>query len=249
MRCVFLFLLTLSTLLAVSAHADSIYRGSQIKVVYADKWDPISYGVRGKAYGLLPELVDKILAKRMGMKVIHLAVPWGRAQEMVKAGEADAFITTVTAQRLEYALPGKTKFFLLPFSPVVRKTDSKVHTLTDPDDLSAYKDQLFCDVLGNGWADIFYKSQPVRVYIAPSIKECLRLLAANRVQGVIHARPVAEKYITDLKLQDKLTVLDLQSDLSPNFAFLLSKKSSLGPDFVTHLDRLLSETPHDQTNN
>ncbi|WP_417795238.1 substrate-binding periplasmic protein [Terasakiella pusilla] len=249
MRCVFLFLLTLCGIFTPSAYADSIYRGSQIKVVYANQWDPVSYGSSDAAYGLLPDLVDKILAQQMGMKVVHIPVPWGRAQEMVKYGEADAFVTTVTPERLEYAYATKTKFFLLPFNAVVRRDDAKAQTLTDPDDLSAYKNDLFCDVLGNGWATNFYKDQPVRLYIAPSIKECLRLLAAKRVQGIVHAKPVVEKYIAALNLGSQLTVLTPPSKLSPNFAFLLSKKSSLGPDFIHDLDMFLSTIPHDPTSN
>lgn len=249
MRCVFLFLLTLCDIFISAAHADSIYRGSQIKVVYANQWDPISYGSQGMAYGLLPDLVEQTLGQQMGMKVVHLPVPWGRAQEMVRHGEADAFITTVTQERLKYAYATQTRFFLLPFNLVVRRGNPNVRTQANSDDLSAYKDNLFCDVLGNGWATNFYKDQPVRLYIAPSIKECLRLLSANRVQGIVHAKPVVEKYIASLNLEDQVTVIEPASRLSPNFAFLLSKKSPFGRDFVTYLDETLSEMSHDQTNN
>ncbi|MDV7339708.1 transporter substrate-binding domain-containing protein [Terasakiella sp. A23] len=222
------------------AQADQPYGGTEISVVYANQWAPISYEEGGEIKGLLPDRMDEILAQQMGMKVTHIPSPWGRAQKLVERGSVDAFVTTVTPKRLQYSSASEAKVFILPFVPVVRSFDLKVKSFKDADDLSQYKDQLFCDVLGNGWADYFYKDKPVQVYTAPTIKECLLLLRAGRVQSIIHAEPVLRKYIKELDLEKALTVLPRPSARSPKFSLMISKKSRLDQDFLDYFDQHLA---------
>ncbi len=221
-------------------HADQPYAGTEISIVYANQWAPVSYEEAGTIKGLLPERMDQILTRQMGMKVTHIPAPWGRAQMMVERGLADAFVTTPTPKRLKYSTASQTKVFILPFVPAVRSFDLKVQSLQDSDDLSAYKDQLFCDVLGNGWADYFYKDKPVKVYTAPTIKECLLLLRAGRVQAIIHAEPVLKKYVKALKLEKSITILPRPSKKSPQFSLMISKKSRLDDEFMDYFDQYMT---------
>lgn len=239
MKALFAIFVTTFTFVTSQGFAQSPYSDQEITIAYANQWAPISYDDHGIAKGLLPERVETILGKRLGMKVRHLPVPWGRAQFLVETGQVDAFVTTITPKRLTYALASKSKIFLLPFVPVVRSYDAKVQKLKNPDDLSLYQGELFCDVLGNGWADYFYKDKPVEIYTAPSIKECLKLLRAHRVEAIIHARPVVKKYINELGLHKELSLLNIPSEKSPNFSFLLSKKSSFDQAFLDYFDQTI----------
>lgn len=120
---------------------------------------------------------------------------------------------------------------------MTNKLDDHLNGLVSPDDLSEFKDTIFCDVLGNGWADYFYNDKPVTVYKAPTIIECLKLLASKRVSGIIHAQPVLELYIKNLGLNDKLFVHTTPSERSPVFPLLISKKVKLAKEILTSFDR------------
>jgi polar amino acid transport system substrate-binding protein len=230
--CVFIFALMLNQ----STWAGQDLHGVKIQIVYAEDWNPVSYGRKNPARGLLPDKMDSLLSKELGMIVTHTPVPWGRAQRMVEMGSADAFVTTVTPKRLEFARASKSKVFVLPFVAAVKRNSDAASKLHNPDDLSAFKDHLFCDVLGNGWADNFYKDKPVKVHIAPSIKECLKLLNAGRVDAIIHAAPVMDEYVKELSLSNEIKISQQSSQQSPQFSLLVSKKSPLGQDFLDIFD-------------
>lgn len=238
MTKIFFFILLLILCLDRQAIAEPTVKGKFIKIVYADNWAPISYREGNKVLGILPEKMDDLLSKQMGMQIEHAPVPWGRAQKMVEMGRADAFVTTPTPERLKYTYPSKSNVFVIPFIAVVKKFKTINSLLNDPDDLSKLKDYLFCDVLGNGWANYFYKDKPVKLHIVPTIKDCLNLLNAERVDAIIHAGPVLEHYIKELGLQNSLTTKPKASVRSPKFRLLVSKKSPLGENFIKTFDIL-----------
>lgn len=227
--------------LGVSAHAENPLRDQKISIAYADNWAPISQGEYPPAQGLLPARMEVILSQHLKMKVSHIPMPWGRAQNMVEMGNVDAFVTTSTPKRLEYAYASNSKVFFLPFVAAVKKSTIAAENLKDPDDLSAFPQRTFCDVLGNGWADYFYKDKPVRLFIVPTIMECLKLLDAERVDGIIHAAPVLQKYVQEMGLSHSIEVRSKPSKKSPNFSLLLSKKSPLGKAFLDQFDQHFQE--------
>lgn len=228
--------LLLSSNLAFAQNKNDVF-----KIVYADSWFPISYIENQEAKGILPELMEKLLSDGLNVQVKHIAVPWGRAQEMIKNGYADAFITTVTKDRLSYSYASEETVYKLPFVAAIKKNSPIRTRLEDPDNLQDFSSKTFCDVLGNGWADAFYKDKPVRVHIVPTIKECLKLLDVGRVDAIVHAKPVLEHYTKEIGLESSIVILDSPSVRSPDFALLLSKKSRFGQDFLLNFDHFMEE--------
>ncbi|MCW8915666.1 MAG: transporter substrate-binding domain-containing protein [Magnetovibrio sp.] len=222
-------------LLATSANADD--NNFQIRLVYADTWKPISYSENGKVKGLLPQAIDRILSDHPGVTIEHIAVPWARAQIMVKNGKADGMITTPTAERLQYTLRSENNIVLLPFVLATNKNSKRLNELDDVDNLKPVAGKIFCDVLGNGWAENYYKDKPVVVRIAPTIKECLRMLSVNRVDGIVHAHPVLDMYVNELGLQYNIRIHTSPSLLSPTFPLLISKKNSKAKEILTSFDK------------
>lgn len=233
------FLLCLTGPLAFANN--SFFLGKEIKIVYAENWAPISYGEQNTVKGILPEIIDHILAKNLGMNVTHIPVPWARAQKMVESGQADAFITTATAARLKYSEASKHTLYTLPFVGATKTGSQTEKLFSDPDDLSHLYEKRFCDVLGNGWATAFYQDKPVKLHIVPTIRECLLLLNAGRVDVIIHAGPVLRKYISELNLEDKISIMKKPSLKSPAFPLLVSKKSNLPKGFLKKFDTFIDE--------
>ncbi len=54
---------------------------------YFGDWKPYSWVEKGKMQGILIDIAEKALVKRMGLKASHKGYPWARAQELVKSGE------------------------------------------------------------------------------------------------------------------------------------------------------------------
>lgn len=188
--------------------------------------------------------MEKILSNHSEMTIEHIPVPWARAQKMVKNGQAHGMVTTPTPERLEYSYRSKNSVFLLPFVAVTHAEDRRFMQELDPDTLALYRDKVFCDVLGNGWADNFYRDKPVKVHTVPTITECLKLLAARRVVGIVHAQPVLKLYIENLGLEDTLKLHDIASKLSPEFPLLISKKVKNAKEIIASFDKHFNEDRH-----
>jgi len=45
------------------------------------------------------------------LTIEHIAVPWARAQQMVRTGKADGMVTTATPARLEYTYKSQNSVF------------------------------------------------------------------------------------------------------------------------------------------
>ena len=217
------------------------------RIVYANNWNPISYVENGQTKGILPDRVEYLLGQIMGLPVEHIAVPWGRAQKMVREGSADAFITTVTPERLTYSTPTQDSLFHVPFVLTTLKGSFSDQRLKSPDNLIPVMGATFCDVLGNGWATQFYQNKPVNVHYAPTIEECLKMLRVGRVSGIIHAQAVIKHYADIMGLHNEIHIFPTPAQSSPSFPILVSNKSVWKDRFLKDFNIRFSQKLDKQT--
>ncbi|WP_417822222.1 substrate-binding periplasmic protein [Terasakiella sp.] len=217
------------------------------RIVYANNWNPISYIENGKTKGILPDRVEHLLGQIMGMRVEHIAVPWGRAQKMIRDGAADAFITTVTPERLTYSTPTQDSLFYVPFVLATLKESAADQRLKSPDNLIPVMGSTFCDVLGNGWATQFYQNKPVKVHYAPTIEECLKMLQVGRVSGIVHAQAVVKHYADIMGLGKTIHIFPTPAQSSPTFPILVSNKSVWKDRFLKEFNSRFSQKLDTQT--
>lgn len=212
---------------------------NEIHMVYANKWPPFSSGHGGDVVGILPDIVRAIIEDRMGYKVIHEGVPWARAQKNIEFGQADAFITTPTDERLEYSIRSKSDVVQMPFQAFTRARGTAFDQLKQQhvnSDLSYFH---FCDVLGNGWAESFYQTRGISFETVPTLNNCLKLISMGRADILVHARPVTEKFLKKLGLEDKIVTHPYVYSESPSFPLLLSKKSNVDDRFMMKFDETI----------
>ncbi|MCZ4280178.1 transporter substrate-binding domain-containing protein [Kiloniella laminariae] len=211
-------------------------------MAYAETWAPISSGQGPSVEGILPSIIDEVISRRMGIEVEHQGLPWARAQEMVRSGGVDAFITTPTMERMAFSSSSTGVVFTLRFQPVVRKGSEEERLLRTEEDLTRYlASRRYCDVLGNGWATRFYKDKALAYVVVPTIDICLKHLAEGKADIVVHATPVVQNFMNQLDLTDEIVILQLIMASSPDFPLLLSKKSSFGKGFLDKFDETLAE--------
>ncbi|MCP4117643.1 MAG: amino acid ABC transporter substrate-binding protein [Desulfobacteraceae bacterium] len=129
-----------------------------MKFVYMVNYAPFSfYDENGEVIGMQPEIVQSI-ADRLGIEVVHELYPWERSQQMVKAGKADAMLTTPTVKRFEYAVFAKEETCPHIWNLFIRKGDERmaklIPTFKGIEDLKKIK---LIDFIGNGWTKVFMK--------------------------------------------------------------------------------------------
>lgn len=241
MRIVALLLLAFSTLIIMQANAQSEDAAPTMSLVYSSTWAPMSVGDDEKVRGIIPDLLEEIIQNRMGIKVRHIGLPWARAQTFIEYGGADGFVTTPTEPRLKYSIQSKENALPIPFHAFVGKNSPTEIQLRAGTPLEKLQSARYCDVLGNGWATAFYKKRNIDYEIAQSLENCLKMLASNRIEVVVHAAPVTQFAITKLSLNDQITMMPHAYSESPDFPLLISKRSNFGQDFLDKFDAVLIE--------
>lgn len=234
--------LCLTALLTLShAPAGNAEGKRDFTVVYAAEWSPYSYGFGSDVDGILPRLMDRIFAEIEGYELVHDGLPWERAQQVFFGGRVDGMVATATRKRLGHARKSVQAALEIPFHPIVRRNSPlKDRLLADPslNDLRGYR---YCDVLGNGWAEEFYRNRNVTVSVAPTIENCLLQLKLDRVDIVIHAKPVLEIFRRQLDLDDVLEIVDLKYEESPAFPLLVSNAFADPEDLIDRFDQAVSQ--------
>ncbi len=210
-------------------------------IAYASEWSPYSYGLGADVQGILPRLMDSIFAGIEDYEVVHSGLPWERAQQVFFGGLVDGMVTTATQKRLKYSRPSREAALEIPFHPIIRvDSEFEEDILRDPE-LKVLKDLRYCDVLGNGWAEEFYSNRGIEYSIAPTIDHCLLQLSLNRVDVVVHAKPVLEIFKTRLGLGEQLKIVDLKYEESPQFPLLVSNSFERAPDLIEKFDREIAQ--------
>jgi polar amino acid transport system substrate-binding protein len=210
-------------------------------IVYASQWSPISYGIGGDVDGILPRLMDEVFSGIEGFEITHNGLPWERAQKVFFGGIVDGMVTTATKKRLAHASQSAEAALEIPFHPIVRRNSELKKRLSEDKSLGDLKEYRYCDVLGNGWAEEFYKKRDIEFSIAPTIDHCLLQLQLNRVDIVIHAKPVLEIFKKKLGLDEELEIVDLKYDESPKFPLLVSNSYAHRDEITKQFDLAVSQ--------
>lgn len=136
-----------------------------LRIAFAIDLVPLSFEEKGVARGLFVDIAREAFEKRLQVPLSISLFPWERAQQMVRQGEADGFITIATKARREYANCGRIPVLNVPLHPLVRADDAKRKKIAAAKSLAELKPYEIVSYLGNGWAkenlvgfDVFFAS-------------------------------------------------------------------------------------------
>lgn len=122
-------------------------QAAEVTITYTD-YKPYSFEAEGKPVGLEIDLLNEALGKRMGLTLKHKIFPWERAQQMVKAGAADAYIATLTEERASYATASREAVTFWELALYYRKGDTRFNHIKSVQALAPFK---MGSLNGNGW--------------------------------------------------------------------------------------------------
>ena len=193
-----------------------------LRLVYFDDYEPISWSVSGLMRGVLIDIVDEAIVKRMGIAVEHRGYPWARAQAMVKVGDADAFLTVATPERGEYTTAGNEIVLSLENVAYISARHPRRRDLEQVKTLADFKPYLMGAYLGSGWAKTHLAEH--RVHWAPRIATILGMIGAERIDAFVDAAQAVRYHVRRLNLDADIIELAPIFDMV-NFRLCIRKNS------------------------
>ncbi|MCD4681675.1 MAG: transporter substrate-binding domain-containing protein [Bacteroidales bacterium] len=214
-----------------------------MKLVYFDSAVPYSWKDNGEMKGILVDILDNAINKRMGIPVIHKGYPWARVQWLVKAGKADAFFTVPTLKRIAYTEISKETIFSIDTRLFVKAKNLKLEKLKAVKTISDLRHFKIGSYLGSGSLKTTLKDMDV--IVANNVELALKMLIMGRfdvfMAGTHSSLAILEKY----GYKDEIVVL-------PNV--LISKpfhlcigKNSLFVGILSEFDTTIREMKEDGT--
>lgn len=212
-----------------------------VRLVFADELVPLSLEKDGVASGIFVDVAREVFERRLSQPVTLQIYPWERAQQMVRHGEADGFITIATKARREYADCGRIPVLRAPLHPLVRSDHPRRAEIAAATSLKGLKPFEIVSYFGNGWAR--QNLVGFKVIYAADFQSSLRGLLLGRGDLALTTTTAGAYYLREYDLDDRLVMLPLVVDMY-EYVLCLAKKSpqaALLPEFDRVLDVMRAE--------
>ena len=174
----------------------------------------------------------------MGRAVSHVGAPWKRAQKMVEAGRADAFVTVPTDVRLAYTDSSRNVVFTFEQRAFVKKGGAAEMALMEDPSLASIAKLRVCDILGNGWAIRFYAQHGIEFHAGKRLESCMKQIAGNRMDVIIHSTTAGMSEVNILGLEGAISMLPTVYN-GMSFTLMISKKSDIDDGFLDEFDSMI----------
>ena len=142
--------LTIFFIVFILMSAPPLYAGEPLVFSYSDHFPPFSWIKNKQNMGIIIDVVNEALIKRLNLKVRYMAAPWVRAQQMVQDGTADAFITVASEKRKTYTTTSSEPIIMISLSFFVVKDFPKINQLIHAQSFEDLKEFRFISNRGNG---------------------------------------------------------------------------------------------------
>ncbi len=199
-----------------------LYAKDVMKFAYAFSSPPICWEENKEMRGILIDIVNEAVRKRMGISVSHDGYPWKRAQYMVRKGEADALITNGPL-REEWAEHGNEVAFMFEQKLYAKAGGSKLDQLKKVKNLEDLRPFELIDERGGGWSKKNLIDNNFKVQLAGDHETIYRMLARGRADANINSAHLARYIIKKLGLQEQ--IVELATMESVPFHLVVGKKS------------------------
>ncbi|MET0106670.1 MAG: transporter substrate-binding domain-containing protein [Sedimenticola sp.] len=212
-------------------------------VAYSYNFPPYSFEVDGEMRGILVDVIDHALRERMNIPVVHKGYPWVRAQEQVKLGKADAFITNPTSERKGYTRISEESI-IQPERKVFSRADHP--KLAEMRTIQSFEQMVGFTVgvaIGNGFYKkmVVNKGIPINTDYAPHFKQVLQKVASGRNDLTFAPTESTHYYLKSLGLQDQVIELSETRLHQSNYALCIGQQSpfvSILPQFNTVIRKM-----------
>jgi polar amino acid transport system substrate-binding protein len=217
-----------------------------MNLVYFNNFPPLSWEDENKQMcGILADALTEAIQTRMKIQVSHKGYPWERAQQMVKRGEADAFITLPTPERRSYTEVSSETVLLVTFTLFVKSDSPKTESLKKVKTVADLKGFRIGSYIGSGWGKKNLINAGMDVDLAGTMDLCLKKLIGGRFDVFTDVSQSVRYRIRELDLKDKIVELPNIID-SGEFQLCVGKKSPF-VNILPKYDEIVREMRNDGT--
>ncbi len=213
-----------------------------MKFAYADTAMPTCWKEDKRMYGILIDIVNEAVQKRMGLPVSHQGHPWARCQHLVKQGNVDALVTNGPLRR-EWAEHGNETVISFDQKLFVKAGGPKLDQLKKVKSLGDLRPFKLGIHRGDGWNKKNVVDKNFSTHLATDHDMLFKLLAKGRVDAVIYEHYVAAYNIRKIGLQDQILELPVVIFSIP-FHLVVGKKSPY-TKIIPQFDETIREMKQD----
>ena len=185
-------------------------------------------GAESGVKGIVADILDEVLLRRLGIAWKGQFLPWARAQLQVKNGQADMLITIPTDERREYSLASDQPVLLQYLHVYTYRGHPRIEAIRAISSIADIKQQglLPLSNAGNGWFKQHIDTAGIAAYYAPADQNIAEMLAARRGDLMIDLPLSMNPTIKALGIGEQLEMTDAR--FGPiGFHLLISQKSPL----------------------
>jgi polar amino acid transport system substrate-binding protein len=207
--------LSLSLLLAATCGgmpARGIAAEAVFRIAYHEDFAPFSQRRDGRMAGIFVNIMDELLVKRLGLAVEHEGYPWARAQQRVREGHADAFVTVATEERRAYTVPTQEWITQGRLAMFVRTDEPQRARLAQIRNIAELRGFNIGTYLGNNW--VKSKFVDIEVNYVVNRESALKMLQAGRLQIVVDAANPTHAALRAAGMADEIVELPPALDIS-----------------------------------
>lgn len=180
-----------------------------LRLVYFDSFAPFSQRQDdGRMGGIFIDIMNELLGRRLGLRLQHEGYPWARAQQMVRQGEADGFVTVPTPERLAYTVASQEWVTQGRFTMFVRRSDLTLRErLNQAQGVESLHGLRLGSYLGNGWVKSRFAGKDWELSFATSRGHALRMLAAGRFDVLVDSSNATQAALKAAGLDEDIVEL------------------------------------------
>ena len=240
-------MLQLASAAAISLGFSGVTRakGLALNVTYYDDFAPYSFiALDNNVTGIFIDALNEV-GHRIGVSMSHHGMPWARAQQQIKEGQADAFCTLPSVARKEYADFSNESLLRTDNVIVFSKSNpkaSEIKKITTAEDLRRFTIGTY---LGDSRVDTLFKGMTVDVLA--DMSRVLLKVEANRNDIAILAGVRWKYYAKVTGLRDKLDSVPFSGDPSLEYHLGIRKGYADSQRMLSAFDKAVIQMKKDGT--
>ena len=217
---------------------------ADFNVVFYDSFAPLSFlDDDRKIVGILPDVVNEIMGRRLQVPLSLQGLPWARAQALVQDGSADAFCTLPTPARRVYAFFTENAVIVEKiqlFYTIDNPRKAEIEAIRTVDQLNGFRQG---DYVGNGFAEATFKGLPIE--LTPTLDSVFKKIAAGHLDLFVGTDIVAMSIVKKLGLGDTIRSFPVEIGAPTPFCIGIRKSLPQAEAMVTRANDAVARATKD----